>query len=260
MASYDELVENYLKKCNETNNMLSELEEISENHINQAGIYVLYVNSCADNLAEDDEYILPVYIGQSKNLYERRKKHFEKLSYILGLKKKDYKALLKQHKERQYLYCKFRKYLDSKKLTIADVNMKVIELCEADSSILDTLENKYINELFGVQYGFNQFETLHLVPQYKACDDYFFKFLSSAKSDLADCLNDKYVFGFKRFNIKMLMHEIREVMRKMNGCKPQDESLYDLNSEVCQLFRKMCNEFYEFNEFIDLGFIVEELY
>ena len=92
------------------------------------------------------------------------------------LTKKEFNHRLSKHQERTYLYFKIRKCLDECCLNIENIHMKVLEYCDPEKDILDKLEFKYIEKYFGIEYGFNQMETAHLIPQFKPDDEYFLKF------------------------------------------------------------------------------------
>ena len=137
--------------------------------------------------------------------------------------------------------------------------MRVLEYCNPEKETLDKLEGLYIENFCGIQYGFNQFETVHYIPQFKPEEDYFFDFLSSAKKDLQDCLDGKYFWGFRSFNIKNLCFNIAYNMRKMSKYTTQNKNLIELNGQVIELFDKIREYYGEEYVYVDLEFLYEEL-
>ncbi|AJQ45129.1 hypothetical protein JM47_00450 [Ureaplasma diversum] len=140
------------------------IKEFYETLINQedqlindkaCGIYVLYI--------KDHNYnnnIIPIYIGQSKNIKARYLSHKNELKYLINLYLSDHKhhafyehyELNKQ--DGKHLYSKMFSYLVKNNLNIDHLKIKVIELC--DEADLDQLEYYYINQYRSDLFGFNQ--------------------------------------------------------------------------------------------------------
>ena len=103
----------------------------------------------------------------------------------------------------------------------------------------------------------NQFETIQLVRQFQANDEYFFQFLLAAKKDFQNIINDEYRFGYYRFNIRILLYEFYYNMHRMSKCSTESQELIKLNSEVVQLFDEIFRDW--FDSSLNLDFIIEEL-
>lgn len=259
MGKFEENIEKFNVDFINIEKDLENKKLISDNDIEKAGVYALYISAYQNDYENRDRLILPIYIGQSKNLIKRKKQHYEAIQQILSLTKKEFNERLKKHQERTYLYFKIRKCLEECDLTIENIHMKVLEYCVPEKNVLEELELKYIEKYFGIQYGFNQFETVHYIPQFKADEEYFFKFLSTAKQDLQDCIDGKYFFGFRNFNIKNLCFNVAYNMRKMSQYTTENKNLIKLNGEVIELYDKIFEYYGEEYVYVNLDFIYEEL-
>lgn len=257
-SRYNQEIEDYIKNFSTIYSQLESKVNVSENDKNKAGIYVLYINKYKCDIEKENK-IIPVYIGETTDLLRRKKQHYLELNKKMNLSKKEANNILKQHSEQTYLYFKIRKCLIESDLSIDDICMKVIEYTETDKNILKEKEKYYIEQFGGLRYGFNQFETNALINQFSATDDYFKRFLSSAKKEMQECIDRKYFFGFRSFNIKSLCNNIQNNMFRMSKCKTESKEIIELNSEVVNLIHKMWNEYYDYNTYMDLDFIEYEL-
>lgn len=143
MKKYNEAVKNY-------KDIINSLKEIDSKDKN-CGIYILYI----DNLILDD--ILPIYVGQSVNLYNRRTSHRTNTKKLFELTKEQYNKTIPLNSGK-YLYCKLVSMLKNNNKTLDDVKFKVLEYCDKDK--LDDKESYWINYFETTIYGFNQFEEI----------------------------------------------------------------------------------------------------
>lgn len=116
-----------------------------------SGIYMMYI----DDLGFDN--LIPLYIGQSVNLYNRRTSHRGNTKKLFVLDTEQYNKQIPLNAGK-YLYCKLVSNLRNNNKTLEDVKFKVLEHCEKEK--LDERENYWINYFESSIYGFNQFEEI----------------------------------------------------------------------------------------------------
>ncbi len=143
MKKYNEVVKNY-------KDIINSLKEIDSKD-KTSGIYILYI----DNLILDD--IIPIYVGQSVNLYNRRTSHRTNTKKLFELSKEQYNKTIPLNSGK-YLYCKLVSTLKNNNKTLDDVKFKILEYCNKDE--LDDKESYWINYFETTIYGFNQFEEI----------------------------------------------------------------------------------------------------
>jgi len=143
-----------MKEYNETlkefEKMKEELKDIDTSD-KTSGIYMLYI----DGLTLDN--LIPVYVGQSVNLYNRRTSHRGNTKKLFELNTEEYNKQIPLNAGK-YLYCKLVSTLKNNNKTLEDIKFKVLEHCEKDK--LDERENYWINFFESTIYGFNQFEEI----------------------------------------------------------------------------------------------------
>lgn len=126
---------------------------------NLCGIYALYINHNNTN-NDDDSNIIPIYIGQSKNIKARYLSHKNELKTLINLYLSDvdhsafYNHYQLNKQDGKHLYTKMFSYLLEHNLNPNSLELKVIELC--DETKLDQLEYHYINYYRPDLFGFNQ--------------------------------------------------------------------------------------------------------
>lgn len=255
MGLFEEKMKQFNLDCDYLNRELENKNDVSEKDSEKSGIYAIYITNYINDYEGRDRLIFPIYVGQSVNLLQRKKQHIKEIDKILNLKKKENNERLKKHQEKTYLYFKIRKCLEECNLSIENIKFKVLDYCESEKDVLDKMEQEYIEKYYGIQYGFNQFETVHYIPQFKFEDKYFYNFLNSTKKEFEDCLNNKYFFGFRDFNIRTLCFNVMFNMNKMTKHNTKDENLIKLNSEVVELIEKMISYYGDDYFFGDLDFI-----
>ncbi|KON69121.1 excinuclease ABC subunit C [Peribacillus butanolivorans] len=167
-----------------------------------SGVYMIYIDHFTS------EKIVPMYIGQAKDIQRRYKQHF---SEILALNRLPYEEYHKYFfLESQSFYegsfksCKIFKYMIENKCTLQDVHMIVLE--EVKEEYLDEKEQEYFKRLLPSFFGFNQFNSF--LKRLK------FRFSNSemSNSEIEDYLSilqedikgiySYYEYGFTRFNFE----------------------------------------------------------
>lgn len=163
-------------------------EVTSETKLNASGIYMIYIN----NFSNDS--IVPIYIGQSKNIQTRYKQHLSEILALNRLSHEEYEKYFfsKSHSfyEGKFKSCKIFKYMIENNCSINDFRMVILE--EAEGSALDDIELQYFQKLLPSFLGFNQFTS----------------FLVSLKARFADAtMNDEEINEYLRF----LLEDIKGV-------------------------------------------------
>lgn len=115
------------------------------------GIYIMYIEGLNfDNL-------IPIYIGQSVNLYNRKTSHRGSIKRLFVLRKEEYNEQIPKNAGK-YLYCKIVSTLKNNKKSLDDVKFRVLEYCEKEK--LDERELYWISFFESSVYGFNQFQEI----------------------------------------------------------------------------------------------------
>lgn len=121
-----------------------------------SGIYMIYINT------NYPDKLLPIYIGQSKNIQDRYKKHMESLLGLNRIYPDVYKDLFfgkrSSYYEGAFKTCKIHKYMVEKNASLEDFHMIVLETC--DPSELIEKESYYIEKFYAPYFGFNQLNSL----------------------------------------------------------------------------------------------------
>lgn len=237
--------------------MLTEKEEITIEDTGKAGIYALYLTNYINDWEIRERLVLPIYIGQSKNLWRRKNEHLNEINHIIDLPEQKINNRLKKHREQGYLYFKIRNCIEASSLNIDNISIKCLEYCDINE--LNEREQYYIQKYCGIEYGFNQFETIQKCFQFKENDEYYETFLLTAKRDFLDCIQGKYVFGFCNFNMKNLCFNTYCVLKRMSKCKTESEYIMKLHYEFTEIFVKMQSKYFDYSEYTDLSFVYDEL-
>ncbi|AHK22218.1 GIY-YIG catalytic domain containing protein [Candidatus Hepatoplasma crinochetorum Av] len=101
-----------------------------------SGIYAIYVNT------EDIKEIIPIYVGQARDIFKRWKQHQNQIEKII------------KENSNTRTYKKIVHYLNVHNLKIQDLNFCVLEKCNEIE--LNEREMFYINLYNSDIYGFNQ--------------------------------------------------------------------------------------------------------
>lgn len=143
IKKYEEVVNNFKEKIN----LLKDVDTKD----NTSGIYIFYI----ENLISDN--LIPIYVGQSKNIYNRKNKHRSEAKKLFDLSKEIYNRRITLSSGK-YVYCKLVSTLKNNNKTLDDVKFKVLEYC--DEKDLIEREKYWIEYFEATIYGFNQFEEL----------------------------------------------------------------------------------------------------
>ncbi|WP_394542160.1 excinuclease ABC subunit C [Priestia aryabhattai] len=186
-----------------------------------SGIYMIYVDHFTS------EKIVPIYIGQAKDIQKRYKQH---LSEILALNRLSYdeynKYFLSKSSsfyEGSFKSCKIFKYMLENKCTLQDFRMIVIE--EVEENYLDVKEQNYFQKLLPSFFGFNQLNSFLYKLKFRFAnsqmniselDGYLNVLLEDIKG-----IDSYYEYGFTRFNFEHAM------TKDISSCSKDKQLKYD---------------------------------
>ncbi|MCR8848352.1 excinuclease ABC subunit C [Rossellomorea sp. SC111] len=209
--------------------------EITPNtNYNTSGIYMIYI----DNFTSDK--IVPIYIGQSKDVQKRYKVH---LSEILSLNRLSYEDYYNyffyksdSFYEGRFKSSKIFKFMIENSCTLSDFRVVLLE--EVETEELDKKELDYIQQLNASFFGFNQLNSFlaaiklhHLKSaEINELDD----FLRLVQKDIKG-IYFYYDYGFTRFNLEHAFLKKLFFLSDLN-IKIGDTMLFkEVNLEIKQL-------------------------
>ncbi|MDQ0975998.1 hypothetical protein QFZ31_005876 [Neobacillus niacini] len=227
-------------------------EVTPETNLNVSGIYMIYI----DNFT--NEKIVPIYIGQAKNIQNRYKQHFEEIIALNRLSYDEYHKYFFSRKasfyDGKYKACKIFKYMIENNCTLHDFHMVVLE--EVQEEYLDEKEHEYFQRLIPSFFGFNQLNSLLKQLSFRfsksqmtnsEIDDFLKILLEDIKG-----IKSHYEYGFTRFNFEYsLPRNINYLLEKKEELNNDtlikfdevkfnlDEliKLYKLNAEISEIQR-----------------------
>lgn len=173
-----------------------------------SGVYMIYID------CDKDDLIMPIYIGQSKNVQKRYKDHLTQLLSLNRLTYESYKEYFFSGKNSYYdgffKTCKIFKYMIEKDCDLTKFRMKILVECEVEK--LDYYEDFYIEEFLSSFLGFNQFESRIQANKLKwnanekneNKDSDVTRFLKAIESDI-EGVQKYYEYGFTKFNFEHAM-------------------------------------------------------
>ncbi|MDF2946161.1 MAG: Excinuclease subunit domain protein [Bacillales bacterium] len=179
----------------------SHMEVTPETKYNIPGIYMIYI----DNFSSEN--IIPIYIGQSKNIQNRYKAH---LCEILSLNRLSYEEYKKYFFEKSSSFyegnfktCKIFKYMVENSCSLQNFRMIVLE--EVAVNHLVDKEEEYFRRLLPSFFGFNQFNSFLKLVKLSSSNILNNKEIDNFLDELIDdikCIYSYYEYGFTRFNFE----------------------------------------------------------
>ncbi|MBO5005060.1 MAG: hypothetical protein J6D03_07460 [Clostridia bacterium] len=228
-----------------------EVKKDLDNTDKKSGIYAIYIKDFDYKLMKYEPRILPVYIGQSKNMYTRMQSHQKRINEVFSYTINEFNKNLKTKKESQYMYHKIRKCINDTRITQDNIKFKVLEYCE-ESKLLER-ENYYIDLYKTESLGFNQLSSIPKMVIFnvnKASEREVINLLELISKDIEQVLEDKYKNnGFSSFNASMLCYNSRIILGKIeskernpkNKDKYSEEVIVKFN-ETLELYGKIYQE------------------
>lgn len=235
------------------NNVIKEIEQKKEldEADKKSGIYAIYIENFDYKLMEYEPLIIPIYIGQSKDMYARILSHRKKLKEIFSYTINEFNNNLKTKKEGQYLYHKIRKCINDTNMDLQNIKFKVLEYCNNN----DLLEReKYYIDLYRAEdFGFNQLSAIQKIVTSSvenASDKEIIDLLNLISENIKQALIDKSNnYGFSSFNASMLCYNTGVFLGRMERkerspktiIKYSEEVIIKFN-EILELYRELCEE------------------
>ena len=177
-------------------------------HYKVSGIYMIYID------CEDNDTILPIYIGQSKDIQKRYKDHLTELLTLNRLSYDTYKSYFFSKKqsfyEGSFKATKIFKFMVEQNCEINQFRMKILMECEID--LLDQYEEFYLQEFSSSYFGFNQLESFlqakklnwNIKRKKENEEINISSFLKAIESDI-EKVQHYYDYGFTKFNFEHAM-------------------------------------------------------
>ncbi|WP_404292625.1 excinuclease ABC subunit C [Cytobacillus kochii] len=261
-------MDNVVKKIDNIRNKVKQLiqknlnrEVTPETKHNISGIYMIYI----DNFSS--EKIVPIYIGQAKDIQRRYKQHF---SEILALNRLSYDEYNKyffskstSFYEGHFKACKIFKYIIENNCTLQDFHMVILE--EVEEENLDEKEQEYFQRLLPSFFGFNQLNSYLKRVKFRfsnsqmsnsEIDDYLGLLLEDVNG-----INSYYKYGFTRFNFE---HSLPRDITYLLEEKEKDKLNSDIQlkyDEVKIKLNELCKRYIiDFEEMQRLGEKKNKLY
>lgn len=179
------------------------MEITNQTNYKNAGIYMIYI----DNLNDDN--IIPIYIGKSKDLQGRYKQHLSEIMALNRLECDFYNTLLdKTFYDGSLKACKIFKYMIDHECSLKDFHMIILEnVNELDK--LDQKEQEYFKLYHPAFFGFNQMNTRLAVdklgrgynPEAPYNEDDYSALCDIVSDDISNIYKYKE-YGFTLFNFK----------------------------------------------------------
>lgn len=209
-----------------------------ETKYNISGIYMIYI----DNFSSEE--IVPIYIGQSKNIQKRYKDH---LCEILALNRLSYDEYYKyffskssSFYEGRFKACKIFKYMMENNCTLQDFHMIILE--EVEIACLEEKEQEYFQRLLPSFFGFNQLNSFLKRLAYRfsnlqmdslELDNYLNILLDDVKG-----IYSYYKYGFTQFNFE---HSVpKNITFLKENVQIKNDTLLKYN-EVKLIINELCN-------------------
>ena len=219
-----------------------------------SGVYIIYIDCDNDNL------VLPIYIGQSRNIQKRYKDH---LTQLLSLNRLSYEAYKEYFFSKKHSYydgffktCKIFKYMIENNCDLTQLRMKILTECEVEE--LDYYEAFYMEEFLSSFLGFNQFESLLQSNKLKWSTNNkkenkeieISRFLQAIESDI-EGVQKYYDYGFTKFNFEHSMpRDISYVSGELNDSK-SIEKVERLQKKIINLHENKMPEYFKMMKSID---------
>ncbi|MGM0939892.1 MAG: hypothetical protein ACQEWU_02810 [Bacillota bacterium] len=203
---------NGLRDINELNHQIKKLidgnshrEVTPQTKYKTSGIYMIYI----DNFTNDK--VVPIYIGQSKDIQRRYKQHYSELLALNRLSYGEYERYFfskgSSFYEGNFKSCKIFKYMLENNCTFQDFHMIILD--KVDMKNLDDKEQEYFQKLLPSFFGFNQFNSFLKSLPFRFSNTQMNEEEINAYLDLIikdiQGIHDYYNYGFTKFNFEHSM-------------------------------------------------------
>jgi hypothetical protein len=213
----------------------SDREITSETKYNTSGIYMIYIDHFTSNK------IVPIYIGQSKDVQKRYKDHLSEILALNRFSNNEYYNYFfyksNSFYEGRFKSSKIFKIMIENNCTLSDFRMILLE--EVEVRDLEKKEQEYIKRLNASFFGFNQlnsflaaFKLRREGGQLSVLED----FLRQVQEDI-EGIYSYYDYGFTKFNFEHSFPKDFTFLLELND-KLSDTKLFkEVKSAVDQLIK-----------------------
>ncbi|WLR60164.1 GIY-YIG nuclease family protein [Guptibacillus hwajinpoensis] len=206
-----------------------------------SGIYMLYIDHFTS------ERIVPIYVGQAKDIQRRHKQHFTEILALNRLSSDEYNKYFflnsSSFYEGKFKACKIFKYMLENDCSLQNLHMVVLE--EVEHEYLDAKEQEYFKRLLPSFFGFNQLNSLLKLLSFRFSDEQMNNtdigsYLKILLDDIRG-VNSYYNYGFTQFNFEHSMPtDISFLLREQE----QMDCDIDLKfKEVRSSLMKLCEQY-----------------
>lgn len=163
-----------------------------------SGVYMIYINDFTN------DYIVPIYIGQAKDIQKRYSEHLKQILALNRLSYDEYEEYFfsnsRSYYDGKFKACKIFKYMLENNCTLHDFHMIILE--EIAIEHLEEKEQEYFQQLLPSFFGFNQLNSRTEYPKLgQLSSSKINKYLSVLQEDI-DGITSYYSYGFTRFNFE----------------------------------------------------------
>ncbi|WP_368901884.1 excinuclease ABC subunit C [Oceanobacillus oncorhynchi] len=220
-----------------------------------SGIYMIYIDSF------NNDKVVPIYIGQSKDIQRRYKQHYSEILALNRLSHDEYERYFfskgSSFYEGNFKSCKIFKYLLENNCTLQDFRMLILDEVEIEK--LEEKEQEYFRRLLPSFFGFNQFNSfLKSLP---------FRFSNTQMTeveirDYLDVIMEDiqrihvyYDYGFTKFNFEHSMLSPKNIDYLLKGKEQWSKDTLlkfeKVNSELDDLYKQYKPDYDEMRPVID---------
>jgi hypothetical protein len=208
---------------------------------NISGIYMIYI----DEFTSDK--IIPIYIGQAKDIQRRYKQHF---CEILALNRLSHDEYYKYFFSKSYSFyegnfktCKIFKFMVDNNCSLQNYHIVILE--ETDEEHLEKKEQEYFQRLLPSFFGFNQINSLLrqinvnlAVPLLSSSE--IDSYLDVLQEDIKG-INSYYEYGYTKFNFEHSLPKNISYLLKNNDSL--DNQLLSKYKKVQLMISELCKRY-----------------
>ncbi|UOQ84613.1 excinuclease ABC subunit C [Gracilibacillus salinarum] len=233
----------------------SHREVTPQTQYNVSGIYMIYI----DDFKNDK--VVPIYIGQSKDVQKRYKRHYSELLALNRLSYDEYKKYFfskgSSFYEGNFKSCKIFKYMLENNCILQDFHMVILD--EINEGKLEDKEQEYFREFMPSFFGFNQFNSLlksfpFQFSNTQMNEEEIRNYLDLIIEDTQG-IQTYYDYGFTKFNFEHSMPTPKSLdylsQRKKQWSKDTLLKFEKVNSELYELYKQYKPDYDEIRPLID---------
>ncbi|GGA74899.1 GIY-YIG nuclease family protein [Ornithinibacillus halotolerans] len=220
-----------------------------------SGIYMIYI----DNFTNDR--VVPVYIGQSKDIQRRYKQHYSEIFALNRLSYDEYERYFfskgSSFYEGNFKSCKIFKYMLENNCSLQDFHMIILD--KADMENLEDKEQEYFRKLLPSFFGFNQLNSFLKSLPYRFSntqmnEEEINDYMDLIMEDIQG-IHDYYNYGFTKFNFEHSMPTPKGIEYSLNGKEQWNKDTLlkfkKVNSNLDDLYKQYKPDYDEMRPMIE---------